>query len=130
MDLHTKAIMLRTIRKDAIKAEKEFVGKIKELDNQIEELNKQKHLEFETFEKKIEDLVKDIPEDDFASFATACLGTMSDNLNSLMIASYVKGHKNMSQVRKNEFLIMAMVSCGMIDADELEKKMFPDGFDE
>lgn len=130
MDLHTKAIMLRTIRKDAIKAEKEFVGKIEELDNQIEELNKQKHLEFEKFRKNVAELVKDIPEDEFASFATACLGTMSDNLNSLMIAGYVSEHENMSQTRKNEFLLMAMVSCGMIDADELAKKMFPDGFDE
>lgn len=81
-------------------------------------------------EKKVAESVKDIPEDDFASFATACLGTMSNELNSLMIAGYVSEHKNMSQVRKNEFLLMAMVSSGIIDADELAKKMFPDGFDE
>lgn len=123
MDLHTKAMMLGLVRDNVIKAEADFIKKNKELD-------KQKHLEFEKFRKKVGELVKDIPEDEFASFATACLGTMSDELNSLMIAGYVSEHKNMSQTRKNEFLLMAMVSSGMIDADELAKKMFPDGFDE
>lgn len=123
MDLHTKAIMLGIIRENVIKAEVDFIKKNKELD-------KQKHLEFEKFRKKVAELVKDIPEDEFASFATACLGTMSNELNSLMIAGYVSEHENMSQVRKNEFLLMAMVSSGIIDADELAKKMFPDGFDE
>ena len=123
MDMHTKAIVLGVIRKNVIEAETDFINKAKELDNQ-------KHLEFERFKEKVGGLVKDIPEDEFASFATACLGIMSDNLNALMIASYVSEHENMSQVRKNEFLLMAMVSSGMIDADELAKKMFPDGFDE
>lgn len=123
MDLHTKAMMLGIIRENVIKAKVDFIKKNKELD-------KQKHLEFEKFRKKVAESVKDIPEDEFASFATACLGTMSDELNSLMIAGYVSEHENMSQVRKNEFLLMAMVSSGIIDADELAKKMFPDGFDE
>lgn len=123
MDLHTKAMMLGLVRDNAIKAEADFIKKNKELDNQ-------KHLEFEKFRKKVAELVKDIPEDEFASFATACLGTMSNELNSLMIAGYVSEHENMSQARKNEFLLMAMVSSGIIDADELAKKMFPDGFDE
>lgn len=123
MNLHTKAMMFGIVRSNAIKAEADFVKKIKELDDQ-------KHQEFEKFRKKVAELVKDIPEEDFASFATACLGTMSNELNSLMIAEYVSGHENMSKVRKDEFLIMAMVSSGMIDADDLAKKMFPDGFDE
>ena len=123
MDLHTKVMMLGTIRENVIKAEVDFIKKNKELD-------KQKHLEFEKFRKKVGESVKDIPEDDFASFATACLGTMSNELNSLMITGYVSEHKEMSQTRKNEFLLMAMVSSGIIDADELAKKMFPDGFDE
>lgn len=123
MDLHTKTMMFNIVRGNAIKAESDFVKKIKELDDQ-------KHLEFEKFRKKVAESVKDIPEDDFASFATACLGTMSNELNSLMIAEYVSEHENMSKARKNEFLLMAMVSSGMIDADELAKKMFPDGFDE
>lgn len=123
MDLHTKAMMFGIVRDNAIKAEADFIKKIKELDDQ-------KHQEFEKFRKKVGESVKDIPEDDFASFATACLGTMSNELNSLMIASYVSKHENMSQARKNEFLLMAMVSSGIIDADELAKKMFPDGFDE
>ncbi len=123
MDMHTKAMMLGIVRGNVIKAEADFIKKVKEL-------NDQKHLEFERFKEKVGGLVKDIPEDEFASFATACLGIMSDNLNALMIASYVSEHENMSQVRKNEFLLMAMVSSGMIDADELAKKMFPDGFDE
>ncbi len=123
MNLYEKAKALGVIRENVIKAESDFVKKNKELD-------KQKHLEFEKFRKKVAELVKDIPEDEFASFATACLGTMSDELNSLMIAGYVSEHENMSQTRKNEFLIMAMVSSGMIDADELAKKMFPDEFDE
>lgn len=123
MDLHTKAIMLGIIRDNVIKAEADFIKKNKELD-------KQKHLEFEKFRKKVGESVKDISEDDFASFATACLGTMSDELNSLMISSYVSEHKDMSQIRKNEFLLMAMVSSGMVDAEELAKKMFPDGLDE
>lgn len=122
MDLHEKAIMLGIVRDNVIKAEADFKKKIDELDNQ-------KHLEFEKFRKMVGEFVKDIPEDEFASFATACLGTMSDNLNSLMIASYVSEHENMNQFRKNEFLIMSMVSSGMIDAEELAKKMFPDGFD-
>ena len=87
-------------------------------------------MEFEKFSKKVAESVKDISEDEFASFATACLGTMSNELNSLMIAGYVSEHENMSQSRKNEFLLMAMVSSGIIDAEELAKKMFPDGFDE
>lgn len=123
MNLYEKAKALGVIRENVIKAESDFVKKNNELD-------KQKHLEFEKFRKKVAELVKDIPEDEFASFATACLGTMSDELNSLMIAGYVSEHENMSQTRKNEFLIMAMVSSGMIDADELAKKMFPDEFDE
>lgn len=123
MNLYEKAKALGVIRENVIKAESDFVKKNKELD-------KQKHLEFEKFRKKVAELVKDIPEDEFASFATACLGTMSDELNSLMIAGYVSEHENMSQTRKNEFLIMAMVSSGMIDANELAKKMFPDEFDE
>ena len=123
MNLYEKAKALGVIRGNVIKAESDFVKKNKELD-------KQKHLEFEKFRKNVAELVKDIPEDEFAAFATACLGTMSDELNSLMIAGYVSEHENMSQTRKNEFLIMAMVSSGMIDADELAKKMFPDEFDE
>ena len=123
MDLHTKAMMFGLVRDNAIKAEVDFIKKNKELDDQ-------KHQEFEKFRKKVAELVKEIPEDDFASFATACLGTMSNELNSLMIVGYVSEHENMSQVRKNEFLLMAMVSSGIIDADELAKKMFPDGFDE
>ena len=123
MDLHTKAMMFGIVRDNAIKAEADFIKKIKELDDQ-------KHQEFEKFRKKVGESVKDIPEDDFASFATACLGTMSNELNSLMITGYVSEHENMSQARKNEFLIMAMVSSGIIDADELAKRMFPDGFDE
>lgn len=123
MNLHTKAMMFGIVRSNAIKVESDFVKKIKELDDQ-------KHQEFEKFRKKVGELVKDIPEEDFASFATACLGTMSNELNSLMIAEYVHGHENMSKVRKDEFLIMAMVSSGMIDADDLAKKMFPDEFDE
>lgn len=120
---HTKVILLGTIRESVIKAEMEFVKK-------LEELDEQKHLEFEKFRKKVAESVKDISEDEFASFATACLGTMSDKLNSLMITSYVSEHENMSQVRKNKFLLMAMVSSGMIDANELAKHMFPDGLDE
>lgn len=123
MDLHTKAMMLGIVRDNVIKAEADFIKKNKELD-------KQKHLEFEKFRKKVAESVKDIPEDDFASFATACLGTMSNELNSLMIVEYVSEHENMSQARKNESLLMAMVSSGIIDADELAKKMFPNGFDE
>lgn len=123
MDLHTKAMMFGIVRDNAIKAEADFIKKIKELDDQ-------KHQEFEKFRKKVGESVKDIPEDDFASFATACLGTMSNELNSLMITGYVSEHENMSQTRKNEFLLMAMVSSGIIDAEELAKKMFPDGFDE
>lgn len=123
MDLHTKAMMFGIVRDNAIKAEADFIKKIKELDDQ-------KHQEFEKFRKKVGESVKDIPEDDFASFATACLGTMSNELNSLMITGYVSEHENMSQARKNEFLLMAMVSSGIIDADELAKKMFPDGFDD
>ena len=123
MNLHTKAMMLGIIRGNVIKAEEDFIKKNKELDDQ-------KHQEFEKFRKKVAESVKDIPEDEFASFATACLGTMSDELNSLMIAGYVSEHENMSQTRKNEFLLMAMVSSGIIDAEELAKKMFPDGFDE
>ena len=123
MNLHTKAMMFGIVRSNAIKVESDFVKKIKELDDQ-------KHQEFEKFRKKVGELVKDIPEEDFASFATACLGTMSNELNSLMIVEYVSGHENMSKVRKDEFLIMAMVSSGMIDADDLAKKMFPDEFDE
>lgn len=123
MNLYEKVKALGIVRENVIKAEADFVKK-------NEELNKQKHLEFEKFRKKVAELVKDIPEDEFAAFATACLGTMSDELNSLMIAGYVSEHENMSQTRKNEFLIMAMVSSGMIDADELAKKMFPDEFDE
>ena len=123
MNLHTKAMMFGIVRDNAIKAEADFIKKIKELDDQ-------KHQEFEKFREKVGESVKDIPENDFASFATACLGTMSNELNSLMIASYVSKHENMSQARKNEFLLMAMVSSGIIDADELAKKMFPDGFDE
>lgn len=123
MDLHTKAMMFGIVRDNAIKAEADFIKKNKELDDQ-------KHQEFEKFRKKVAELVKEIPEDDFASFATACLGTMSNELNSLMIAGYVSEHENMSQTRKNEFLLMAMVSSGMIDANELAKKMFPDEFDD
>ena len=123
MNLHTKAMMFGIVRSNAIKVESDFVKKIKELDDQ-------KHQEFEKFRKKVGELVKDIPEEDFASFATACLGTMSNELNSLMIAEYVSEHENMSKARKDEFLIMAMVSSGMIDADDLAKKMFPDEFDE
>ena len=123
MNLHTKAMMFGIVRSNAIKVESDFVKKIKELDDR-------KHQEFENFRKKVAELVKDIPEEDFASFATACLGTMSNELNSLMIAEYVSGHENMSKVRKDEFLIMAMVSSGMIDADDLARKMFPDEFDE
>ena len=123
MNLHTKAMMWGIVRSNAIKVESDFVKKIKELDDQ-------KHQEFEKFRKKVGELVKDIPEEDFASFATACLGTMSNELNSLMIAEYVSEHENMSKARKDEFLIMAMVSSGMIDADDLAKKMFPDEFDE
>lgn len=123
MDLHTKAMMFGIVRDNAIKAEADFIKKIKELDDQ-------KHQEFEKFRKKVGESVKEIPEDDFASFATACLGTMSNELNSLMIAGYVSEHENMSQARKNEFLLMATVSSGIIDADELAKRMFPDGFDE
>lgn len=123
MDLHTKAMMLGIVRENVVKAEADFIKKNKELD-------KQKHLEFEKFRKKVAESVKDIPEDDFASFATACLGTMSNELNSLMIVGYVSEHEDMSQTRKNEFLLMAMVSSGIIDAEELAKKMFPDGFDE
>lgn len=123
MNLYEKAKALGIVRENVIKAEADFVKKNKELD-------KQKHLEFEKFRKKVAELVKDISEDEFASFATACLGTMSDELNSLMIAGYVSEHENMSQSHKNEFLLMAMVSSGMIDAEELAKKMFPDEFDE
>lgn len=123
MNLYEKAKALGIVRENVIKAESDFVKKNKELD-------KQKHLEFEKFRKKVAELVKDIPEDEFAPFATACLGTMSNELNSLMIAGYVSEHENMSQSHKNEFLIMAMVSSGMIDAEELAKKMFPDEFDE
>lgn len=123
MDMHTKNILWGIVRGNVVKAEADFIKKVKEL-------NDQKHLEFEKFRKRVGESVKDIPEDDFASFATACLGTMTDELNSLMIVSYISEHENMSQVRKNEFLLMAMVSSGMIDADELAKKMFPDGFDE
>lgn len=123
MDLHAKAMMFSLVRDNAIKAEVDFIKKNKELDDQ-------KHQEFEKFRKKVAELVKEIPEDDFASFATACLGTMSNELNSLMIAGYVSEHENMSQSHKNEFLLMAMVSSGMIDAEELAKKMFPDEFDE
>lgn len=125
MDLHTKVILLNNIRENAIKAEEEFTKK-------LEELEKQKHLEFERFQEKIEDLVKDIPEDEFGKFATACLGTMSDNLNSLMIASYIKGHENMNSARRREFLIMAGVSAGVLDANKVAKDLglFPDGFDE
>lgn len=123
MNLYEKAKALGAIRENVIKAESDFVKK-------NEELNKQKHLEFEKFRKNVAELVKDIPEDEFAAFATACLGTMSNELNSLMIAGYVSEHENMSQSHKNEFLLMAMVSSGMIDADELAKKMFPDEFDE
>lgn len=123
MDLHTKAMMLGLVRDNVIKVEADFIKKNKELDDQ-------KHLEFEKFRKKVAESVKDIPEDDFASFATACLGTMSDNLNALMIAEYISKHENMSKVRKDEFLLMAMVSSGMIDADELARKMFPDEFNE
>ena len=115
--------MFGLVRDNAIKAEVDFIKKNKELDNQ-------KHLEFEKFRKKVAELVKDIPEDEFASFATACLGTMSNELNSLMITGYVSEHENMGQARKNEFLIMAMVSSGIIDANELVEKMFPDGLDE
>ena len=121
--MHTKAMMLGIIRENVIKAEVDFIKKNKELDDQ-------KHQEFEKFRKKVAESVKDIPEDEFASFATACLGTMSDELNSLMIAGYVSEHENTSKARKNEFLLMAMVSSGIIDANELAKKMFPDGFDE
>ena len=123
MNLYEKAKALGIVRENVIKAESDFVKKNKELD-------KQKRLEFEKFRKNVAELVKEIPEDEFASFATACLGTMSDELNSLMIAGYVSEHEDMSQTRKNEFLLMAMVSSGMIDADELAKKMFPDEFDE
>lgn len=123
MDLHTKAMMFGLVRDNAIKAEVDFIKKNKELDDQ-------KHQEFEKFRKKVAELVKEIPEDDFASFATACLGTMSNELNSLMIAGYVSEHENMGQARKNEFLLMAMVSSGIIDAEELAKNMFPDGFDD
>jgi hypothetical protein len=123
MDMHTKNILWGIVRGNVVKAEADFIKKVKEL-------NDQKHQEFEKFRKKVGESVKDIPEDDFASFATACLGTMSNELNSLMIAGYVSEHENMSQVRKIEFLLMAKVSSGMIDADELAKKMFPDGFDE
>lgn len=123
MDMHTKNILWGIVRGNVVKVEADFIKKVKEL-------NDQKHLEFEKFRKRVGESVKDIPEDDFASFATACLGTMSNELNSLMITGYVSEHENMSQVRKNEFLLMAMVSSGMIDADELAKKMFPDGFDE
>lgn len=121
MDMHTKAMMVGIIRDNVVKAEADFLKKIKELD-------RQKHLEFEKFSKKVGESVKDIPEDEFASFATACLGTMSNELNSLMIVGYIREHENMSQARKNEFLLMAMVSSGMINADELAKKMFPDEF--
>lgn len=123
MDMHTKAMMLGVIRENVIEAETDFIKKIKELDDQ-------KHLEFERFKKKVGGLVKDIPEEDFASFATACLGTMSDNLNAMMIASYVSEHDNMSQIRKNEFLIMVMVSSGALDANEVGKALFPNEFDE
>lgn len=119
MNLYEKVKALGVIRENVIKAEFDFVKK-------NEELNKQKHLEFEKFRKKVAELVKDIPEDEFASFVTACLGTMSNELNSLMIAGYVSEHENMSKSHKNEFLLMAMVSSGMIDANELAKKMFPD----
>ena len=119
MDMHTKVMMLGVIRENCIEAETDFVKKIKELDDQ-------KHQEFERFKKKVGELVKDIPEDEFASFATACLGTMSDNLNALMIASYVSEHENMSQNRKNEFLLMAMVSSGALDANEVGRALFPD----
>lgn len=123
MNLFEKAKALGIVRENVIKAEADFVKK-------NEELNKQKHLEFEKFRKKVAELVKDIPEDEFASFATDCLGTMSGELNSLMIAGYVSEHENMSQSHKYEFLLKAMVSSGMIDAEELAKKMFPDEFDE
>ena len=119
MNLHTKAMMFGIVRSNAIKVESDFVKKIKELDDQ-------KHQEFEKFRKKVGELVKDIPEDEFASFATACLGTMSDNLNAFMIASYVSEHENMSQNRKNEFLLMAMVSSGALDANEVGRALFPD----
>lgn len=130
MDLHKKIMMMNDIRENAIKAESEFLEKIKELE---EELDKRRHSEFEKLEAQIEELVKDIPEDEFGKFATACLGTMSDNLNSLMIASYVKVHeKDMHPVRKHEFLIMSAVSAGVLDAKQVAKDMglFPDGFDE
>lgn len=119
MDLHTKAMMLGVIRQSCIEAEEEFAKKLEELENQ-------KHLEFERFKKKVSELVKDIPEEDFGKFATACLGTMSDNLNAMMIASYVSEHENMSQTRKNEFLLMAMVLSGELDANEVGKALFPD----
>ena len=125
MNLHEKM----NIMENAIKAESEFLGKLRELD---EEMNKKRHSEFERLEAKIEGLVKDIPEDEFGKFATDCLGTMSDNLNSLMIASYVKVHEEMHPVLKHEFLIMSAVSAGVLDAKEVAKEMglFPDGFDE
>ena len=123
MNLYEKAKALGIVRENVIKAEADFVKK-------NEELNKQKHLEFEKFRKNVAELVKDIAEDEFAAFATACLGTMSNELNSIMIAGYVSEHENMSQSHKNEFLLMAMVSSGIIDAEELAKKMFPDEFDE
>lgn len=119
MDMHTKVMMLGVIRENCIEAEADFVKKIKELDDQ-------KHQEFEKFRKKVAESVKDIPEGEFASFATACLGTMSDELNSLMIAGYVSEHENMSQIRKNEFLLMAMVSSGALDANEVGRALFPD----
>lgn len=129
MDMHEKVMMMNDIRENAIKAESEFLGKLRELD---EEMNKKRHSEFERLEAKIGDLVKDIPEDEFGKFANDCLDTMSDNLISLMIASYVKVHEEMHPVRKHEFLIMSAVSAGVLDAKEVAKEMglFPDGFDE
>ena len=130
MELHKKIMMMNDIRENAIKAESEFLEKIKKLD---EELDKRRHSEFEKLEAQIEELVKDIPEDEFGKFATDCLGTMSDNLNSLMIASYVKVHeKDMHPVRKHEFLVMSAVSAGVLDAKQIAKDMgwLPDGFDE
>lgn len=115
MNLHTKEMMFGIVRGNVIKAEADFIKKIGELDNQ-------KHLEFEEFRKKVAESVKDIPEEDFVSFATDCalFGIMSNKLNSLMIAEYVSGHENMSKVRKNELLSMAMVLSGMF-SDEFDE---------
>lgn len=52
-------MMMNDIRENAIKAESEFLGKLRELDG---EMNKKRHSEFEMLEAKIEDLVKDIKE--------------------------------------------------------------------